>query len=169
MLFLSENVAEKTMVLEWTKQIHTMLKKLEPLADTDPEVDKLLKAMLWPTSVWVREAITGCAECSYRGFAADTLEDLTIACRGFTVKCIEDLHRNLNVKARQDYNGDISRSMRWHVANTCEVIENMDHKQPEPTPQEKRRGQREIELQAVRHLHLQVFHGRNHIQRFVEH
>ena len=137
MLYLSDDVAEQNSVLAFTKKLHVMLDKLEPLASINPAVEKLLGAMLWPSSVWCREAITGCAECDFLRFAKDTSDDLKTACLGFTVKCIEDLHRNLNVKARQDYNGDISRNMRWHVAKTCGVIEDMDHQQPIPTSEDK--------------------------------
>ena len=120
-----------------------MLGKLEPLLATNPDVEKLFRAMLWPKSVWCREAITGCAECDFERFAEDTLDDLKIACRAMTVKPIEDLHRNLNVKARQDYNGDISRNMRWHTAKSCDVIEDMDHKQPVPTSEDKFQANKE--------------------------
>ena len=137
MLYLSPDVAEQNSVLTFVKQLDEMLTKLEPLASTNPAVEKLLESMLWPLSTWVREAMVGCAECDHKRFAADTVADLKIAVKGFTVKCIEDLHRNLNVKARQDYNGDVSRNMRWHVAKSCRVIEDMDHHQPSPSADNK--------------------------------
>ena len=86
----------------------------------------------------MREAILGAWECDFKQFSEKTDHDLSNAARGFNVKSIEDLHRNLNVAARQNFNGKISRQARWHVAQRCGVIESLDHHVCEPTAEDER-------------------------------
>ena len=117
----------------WVKALYDALEKFEPLRDHYDYIEKLLAAALWPTNVFVREAIVGAWECDFKQFSEKTTHDLENAARGFTVKPIEDMHRNCNVAARQNFNGKLSRQARWHVTQQCGVIENMDHKPCDPT------------------------------------
>ena len=84
------------------------------------------------------EAITGCAECEFKDFATQPKDDIGNFSKGCTIKPIEDLHRNIGVKARQNYNNNVPRAGRWHVTQTANIIEEMGHRQPEPTAEDNR-------------------------------
>ena len=119
--------------------LYEALEVFEPLRGDYVYIDTLLEACLWPSNAWVREAPIGARECLHKDFAAQTKEDLkNIAPKGFNVKSIEDLHHNVNIKARQHFNGNVPRAGRWHVAQTAGVIEDLKHTQPDPTPEECR-------------------------------
>ena len=130
---LSRDPAQTRSSMIWVKALYDALEKFEPLRDHYDYIEKLLAAALWPTNVFVREAIVGAWECDFKQFSEKTTHDLENAARGFTVKPIEDMHRNCNVAARQNFNGKLSRQARWHVTQQCGVIENMDHKPCDPT------------------------------------
>jgi hypothetical protein len=123
--------------MTWTEQLYNAVKVFEPLRD-DAIIEKVWQGALWPESVFVRESPIGAFEMGFKNFARATQEDLKNAAKGFNVKSIEDLHRNLNVKSKQNYNGNIGRSQRWHVAQTCGVIEDLDRKQVDPTAEQIR-------------------------------
>ena len=126
------------------KDLYEALEVFEPLRGDYVYIDTLLEACLWPSNAWVREALIGARECRHKDFAAQTKEDLkNIASKGFNVKSIEDLHRNVNIKARQNFNGNVPRAGRWHVAHTAGVIEDLGHTQPDPTPEECRAAAKE--------------------------
>ena len=130
---LSKDPEDKRKLVIWVKELYDALQKFEPLQEHFDYIDKMLKAALWPTNVFAREAMIGAWECEFTQFSAKTEHDLENAARGFTVESIEDLHRNCNVAARQNCNGKLSRQGRWHVTQRCGVVENLDHTVCEPT------------------------------------
>ena len=130
---LSKDPEDKRKLVIWVKELYDALQKFEPLQEHFDYIDKMLKAALWPTNVFAREAMIGAWECEFTQFSAKTEHDLENAARGFTVKSIEDLHRNCNVAARQNFNSKLSRQGRWHVTQRCGVVENLDHTVCEPT------------------------------------
>jgi hypothetical protein len=69
----------------WVKALYDALEKFEPLRDHFDYLEKLLAAALWPTNVFVREAIVGAWECDFKQFGEKTTHDLENAARGFTV------------------------------------------------------------------------------------
>jgi hypothetical protein len=140
---LSKDPEDKLEVMKWTEALYNALEIFEPLRHDHAHIARLLQACLWPTNVFSREAMIGAWECGFKHFSQHTLEDLAAVARSHAVKSIEDLHRNLNVQARQNYNGKLSRHDRWHVAQTCGVMEDMDRKTCVPTTEEKRMAAKE--------------------------
>ena len=121
---------ERQKIMQWTKELYDMLNVFEPIRDLHPFIDQALTAALWPQSVFCRETIVGARETEFEGLAPMSTKTLICAARAFGVKPTEDLHRCLNVQARLNYNGNLSRDARWHTAWTCGVIEANDRKGP---------------------------------------
>ena len=143
MKYFSDDPKDKQATLDWARSLHEALNVYEPLQRDDNNIEHLLSAMLWPTSPFVRESLVGCYETNYKDFAQYTKRDLQAAMNGFTVYPIEWLHRNLNCKAAQNYNCNISRHMRWQTAMSCGLVEDNDFKQPNPTPEQRVEGQKQ--------------------------
>ena len=129
---------EKQKTLLWTKDLYESLIIFEPLADACDYIKDLLGAMLWPTSIFCREVIVGCFESDFSDFALESQRDLDKASKIFTVKAVEDTHRGLNTKQRQNMNGKLGRHSRWHTALTCKVIEEIDRQLPTITQEHRR-------------------------------
>ena len=127
----------KLKVLAWAQLLWEALEAFE-LLKAHPHILRVIQAALWPFSSFCREALVGCYECDFKDFSTYTTQDLSDAARAFGVKAIEDLHRCLNVKAHQNYNGKCSRTLRWHTAQTAGLVEEIDRKQPDPTDEQRR-------------------------------
>jgi hypothetical protein len=137
MASLRDDVKKKE-IMAYSKEIDEALTIVEKRRGTDDDADDLLDACLWPHSVFCREALAGCSERDFRDLAEPTKTDLRDAACGISSKPIEDLHRNLNVKAKQNMNGGLSRHGRWHTAMTCPVLQDNEILMPKPTSEQQR-------------------------------
>ena len=129
---------DKAATLRSARDLWEMLLVFEPLRAAHKGIRDALDACLWPTSPFVRETLVGAFECDFHGFAPQTNQDIQDASCSLTVKPVEDLHRNLNVQAKLNYNGNLCRNGRWHVAQTCNVLRDIDRKPPPVTVEDRK-------------------------------
>jgi hypothetical protein len=133
---------EKTRTMEFTKKLWDGLQVFEPLAEKNEHIDYLIKSMLWPSSTFVREGLVGAFENDFEKFSPQTEQDLEDAARAMGVKVIEDLHRNLNLKARQAMNDQCTRTTRWATGISCGVVQGNDRELATPSDQDYRDAKR---------------------------
>ena len=86
---LSRDPAQTRSSMIWVKALYDALEKFEPMRVHFDYIEQLLAAALWPTNVFVREAIVGAWECDYKQFSEKTTHDLENAARGFTVQTLK--------------------------------------------------------------------------------
>jgi len=124
--------------MTYAKELDTALAAIEKHVDSNDDAADLVDACLWPHSVFSRESLVGASERDFRDLSEYTKKDLKDAACGPSSKPVEDLHRNINVKARQNLNGNVSRHDRWHTTMTCPVLPDNGIKIPKATPEQAR-------------------------------
>ena len=117
--------------MKWCRDaFETLGGVFEPLADEDENMEELVDECLWPSSVFVREALISAHECGFKGFGSQITTDLQHISSGFGVEPIETTHRNINVAARQNVNLKLSRNSRWTACLNSSVAKDNEIKVP---------------------------------------
>jgi hypothetical protein len=120
------NDVEKKKVLTWARELWETFEVFDALRDEYSYVDDVMKAAYVPDSVFVRECLIGCYECDFERFPKQVDADLQDVASGLGVKMVEDTHRTLGIKAKQNYNDNLSRHARWGVAIHSGIVEAND-------------------------------------------
>ena len=129
---------ETERVMKQAKDMNDALQEVEARMATDDGAKDLINSCMWPHSPFARETLVGCEEREFKDLADPSRRDLKGASFGASSKPVEDFHRNVNVKARQGMNGNVSRHTRWHTCLTAPVLKDNEIALPEPTNQQVR-------------------------------
>ena len=136
--FRDETTKRETMA--WAKKLWETFKVFDALRDTYGYIDDLMTAAYAPDNVFVREALVGAYECGFEDFCLQTNRDLQEFAKGLGIKVVEDLHRTMGIKAKQNYNDELSRHSCWNVARQFNVVEAAGRTQVTVTEDDRRIG-----------------------------
>lgn len=110
----------------------------DALRDTYGYIDDLMTAAYALDNVFVREALIGAYECGFEGFCLQTNRDVQDVAKGLGIKTVEDLHRTMGIKAKQNYIDERSRHSCWNVARQSNVVEAAGRTQVTVTDDDRR-------------------------------
>lgn len=119
--------------LDWMSSLWDSLMVLEKEKLQDKWLASYHSDLLWPLSIFCREALVALRETRFNRTPPDLLADIQGLARGFmTTKPVEDLFNTFGDEARQSKSGRLSRMARWHRAITSNVLLDCDRKQVDP-------------------------------------
>lgn len=119
-----EHQAEVLMQIEeWWNAILLVEEQMEG----DIWLKNFHRDLLFPSSTWVREVLTGLAECEWADVPSDIAKELEGMARGMgTTDPIENLFNWLREKMRKDKGGKLKPLGQWHRAVSSPLLKEID-------------------------------------------